>query len=422
MINNLRKFYWIPILLVSLVSGCVAPQMLPIADGGAMGDDLAEVGEFLVENYDIALDGEVSQGDYYAALDSIMAGAGEVELPAEIDQEGFTLLEAILTTVHMVNMDELGYTYPDEKVGETLAGWSGVPEGLATERRQELAAAIDGGLVGTSWKTADLSGAVTAESGTTLLGNALLLSGNYKDFLGRSTDADIVNKLHYTWQSFDQVLMPELQNSANALIEEGVITGYNIKRLSHRAGASQSRTLVYGHSDMAHARQLIGLLRSEGLEADIMLEPKTSAFLYLDEWGEPSESPGFVVEPLDGGNGIAYAKEYDLVFEFDDIADRDQFDQVIKQYAKKNEQDQPGLIIGSWWQPLYSSRVALSDYILVKNNVVTNSQFYIQSFSLEENSPAVAEAFQSAYPDAEVETHDLWVNEAFHNYLLGEAQ
>jgi hypothetical protein len=167
---------------------------------------------------------------------------------------------------------------------------------------------------------------------------------------------------------------------------------------------------------------LIGLLRSEGLEADVLLEPKTSAFLYLDEWGEPSESPEFVVEPMEDGNGIAYAKEYDLVFEFDDLADRDRFDEVIKQYAKKNEADQRGLIISSWWQPLYSSRTAMDGYFAVKNNVVSGAQFYIQSFSLEEASDAVAAAFQTAYPNAEVTVHDLWVNEAFHNYLLGEAK
>ena len=382
----------------------------------------AEYAEFLADNFDISFEEPVSQDAFLDALRAAIPAAEAVEVPAEVDMEGFSALEAVLTAVHLANLDELGYTYPEAKVAETLAGWSAAPEDLALARRQELAAAVDAGLLGAGWRMVDMAALPGADFATDLLGNTLLVTGDYKDFLGRSTDPDIINKLMYAWDSFDQVSMPELQASANALIADGVITGYNIKRTAQSANAAQARTLIYGHANMEHAKQLIGLLRSEGLEADVMLEPKTSAFLYLDEWGEPTESPEFQVEPLEGGNGIAYAKEYDLVFEFDDPLDRDRFDEVIKQFAKKNEQDQPGLLIGSWWQPLYSSRVAVEEYIPVKNNVVSGDQFYIQSFSLNENSSDVVAAFESAFPEAEVSFHDLWVNEAFHNYLMGEAQ
>jgi len=403
-------------MVVVMLSGCVAPLIMP----SAPPDPTGEYAEFLADNYQVSLAETVTQEEYSAAVNLILGDITAVELPAEIDQEGFTALEAILFTVHMANVDELGYTYPVEKVEATLADWATLPSDLAMARRQELAAAIDSGLIPSTWHNRALMEPVSTEVATALLGNLLLLTGNYKDFLGRSTDPDIVNKLMYAWSGFDQVLMPELQESANALIADGVITGYNIKRAAQRANAAPARTLVYGHSNMEHAKQLIGLLRSEGLEADIQLEPKTSAFLYLDEWGDPGQSPEFVVEPLEGGNGIAYSKEYDLVFEFDDTVDRDQFDLVIKQFAKKNEDDQPGLITGSWWQPLYSSRVELAGYFPVKNNVVTGDQFYIQSFSLIEASAAVVAAFQAAYPDAEVTVSDLWVNQAFHNYLNGE--
>jgi hypothetical protein len=383
-------------------------------------DSTADYAEFLTDSYQITLPETVTQDAYTAAAEQIIGATAAIALPAEIDLDGFTSLEAILMTVHLANVDELGYTFPADKVDATLAGWASLPSELAVERRQELAAAVASGLLASGWQSIDLMEPVSNERAINLLGNLSLLTGNYKDFLGRSTDPDIVNKLMYAWTSFDQVLMPELQESANQLIAEGVITGYNIKRSAQRTQAAPQRTLIYGHSNMEHAKQLIGLLRSEGLEADIQLEPKTSAFLYLDEWGEPTQSPEFVVEPLEGGNGIAYSKEYDLVFEFDDPADRDQFDLVIKQYAKKNEENQPGLITGSWWQPLYSSRVELAGYFPVKNNVVTDDQFYIQSFSLVEASDAVVAAFQAAYPEATVTVSDLWVNEAFHNYLLGE--
>ena len=418
MSHHPKTLFFAALSTTLILTSCLAP----ITAHPTSTSQVSEYGEFLQDNYAVRFDGTVSQEDYRGSIDTVMGATDSIAVPAEIDQEGFSALEAVLTTVHLVNIDELGYSYPEAKVADRLASWQGVPSNLPLERRQELAAAIDSGLFSTKWRTTDLSQPVTADFATDLLGNALLLTGKYKDFLGRSTDPDIVNKLLYAWGSFDQVLMPELQSHANALIAEGVITGYNIKRSAQSANAAKARTLVYGHSNMEHAKQLIGLLRSEGLEADVLLEPKTSAFLYLDEWGEPSESPEFVVELLEGGNGIAYAKEYDLVFEFDDLADRDRFDEVIKQYAKKNEEDQRGLIISSWWQPLYSSRTAMDGYFPVKNNVVSGAQFYIQSFSLPEASDAVVTAFQTAFPDAEVTVHDLWVNEAFHNYLLGEAK
>src|SRR5690606_11451459 len=182
------------------------------------------------------------------------------------------------------------------------------------------------------------------------------------------------------------------------------------------------RTIVYGHSDIAHAIQLIGLLRSENLEAKVLLEPKTSAFLYLAEWGEPSQSPSFQVELWEDGNGIAYAKEYDLAFEFDNVEDMLRFDDVIKDYAKKDAADEPGLIIASWWQPLYSARIPVEDYVAVKNNVALGEGVYIQSFSLAETSEAIVAAFAEAYPDTEIVTWALWVNVAFHRYLLGEPE
>lgn len=416
MIHARRSLLLMVCVTTLLFSSCIAPITVP----GATVNPATEYPEFLADQYQLTFGKTVTQAEYAAALTLLLGDTGAIAAPAEIDQPDFATLEAILLTVHMANVDELGYSYPAEKVDHALAGWSTVPSDLALARRQELAAAVDSGLIPQAWRTRALTEPVSGEVATDLLGNLLLLTGNYKDFLGRSTDPDIVNKLMYAWTSFDQVLMPELQESANALIAEGVITGYNIKRSAQRAHAASARTLIYGHSNMEHAKQLIGLLRSEGLEADIQLEPKTSAFLYLDEWGEPTQSPEFVVEPLEGGNGIAYSKEYDLVFEFDDPTDRDQFDLVIKQYAKKNEDNQPGLITGSWWQPLYSSQVELADYFPVKNNVVTGDQFYIQSFSLVEASDAVVAAFQAAYPAAEVTVTDLWVNEAFHNYLLGE--
>lgn len=396
--------------------------LLPVALPAAAQDGeglpcTAETDMDFLTDYGYALGDDFDQAAFQTALLDI---TGEVAYPEAVDAEGFSTLEAVITTLYAVNVDELGYTYPEDKVAETLDGWNAGD--LDMERQHELAAAIDAGLLGATCQGVDFSAEADAAFANYLVYQSLVFTGGYKHFLGYAQDADIYNKIYFTWNSFDQVLMPSFQGPANDLIREGVITGYNVKRTALDAHFDPDRAIVYGHSDINHAIQLIGLLRSEDLEAKVLLEPKTSAFLYLAEWGEPTPSPEFQVEPLDDGNYIAYAKEYDLALEFDDMDDMLRFDAVIKAYAKKNEQDQPGLLLGSWWQPLYSTRVPVEDYIAVKNNVAYGAEVYIQSFSLLENSEAIAAAFAESYPDANVTTWDLWVNEAFHNYLMGEAQ
>ncbi|MBL8164438.1 MAG: hypothetical protein JNJ61_20790 [Anaerolineae bacterium] len=387
------------------------------AASSLLADQISDYADFLSDHYAITLPEVVEQSQF---TDSVLLIAPAAEIPSEIDLEGFNNLEAVLLALYYTNLDELAFTYPESKIEAGLSTLSAVPEGLPLPRQQELTAAIDAGLVDATFAAAyDLNAPVSAESAYYLLGQILDQTGQYKHDIGFVSDPDIYNHLIYTWESFDQVLSPDLQSPANQLIRDGIITGYNLKRTSLNADFDPQRTIIYGHANIDHARQLIALLRSEGLDARVQLEPKTSAFLYLAEWGEPTASPEFQVEALDDGNYIAYAKEYDLVFEFSDTATRDLFDTIIKTYAKKDADDEPGLILGSWWQPLYSSTVAIPDYIAVKNNVVYVGDFYLQSFSLTENSEAIIDSFTSDYPSGTVEVWDLWVNEAFHNYLLG---
>ncbi len=403
-------------LLVLVLS--LMPLALPVAaQDGEGAACLSETDMAFLQDYGYVFADGVTQDDFVTTLSGI---TGSVEVPAGVDAEGFPALEAVLVTAYYVNVDELGYTYPEDKLAATLEGWDAGD--LATERQYELAAAIDTGLLDATCQGLDLQAEASAELANYLVYKALIFTGQYKHYLGYASDADIYNRIHFTWNSFDQVLMPEFQVPANELVKQGVITGYNVKRIDLNARFDPDLTIIYGHSDIAHAIQLIGLLRSEDMDAKILLEPKTSAFLYLAEWGEPTPSPEFQVEPLEDGNYIVYAKEYDLAFEFEDTDDMLRFDAVIKAYAKKNEQDQPGLIIGSWWQPLYSARVPVEDYVAVKNNIAYGDDVYIQSFSLIENSEQIAAEFAAAYPEADVQVVDLWVNEAFHNYLLGEAQ
>jgi len=415
---KIRPITLLLIVLSSVLIFSAAIAQDKPAESAAITDKISGYAQYLSDRYNLTLKGDVEQKQF---TDAAVLINGVVETPADVDLEGFTNLEAILRSVYYVNLDELALTFSKDKTDAVLANIKSVSAELPLVQRQELATALDGGLVDSSFLEAySLSAPVSADSASYLLGQILELTGQYKHYIGLVSDVDIYNRLVYTWQSFDQVLAPELQQPANALIRKGVITGYNLKRTSLNANFDPQLTIVYGHANIDHARQLIALLRSEGLEAKVQLEPKTSAYLYLAAWGKPTVSPEFQVEALDDGNYIAYAKEYDLDFEFNTQENRNRFDTIIKTYAKKNSDDQPGLILGSWRQPLYSSRVTVPDYIEVKNNVVYTGEFYLQSFSLPEKSDAIISSFKADYTDGKVDVWDLWVNEAFHNYLLGK--
>lgn len=408
--------------LALLLTACAAdPQAFLLSpERLAASDESAEIAAFLADNYGVALDQGATQEEFAAALDAVAGPVEESPVPPEVDAEGLSGVEAALTILYRANLDEVAASYSPEQAARTLAGWTGLPADLAPEARARLAAAVDAGLLDARWRSADLAAPASPALLTDLAGKLLAVNGGYKHALGSSEDPDIFNKLLYAYNSFDQVLMPDLQAQVDNLIRTGVITGYNIKRESLQSNFDPARAIVYGHANIEHVRQLIVLLRREGLEADVLLEPKTSAYLYLAEWGEPTVSPGYQVVPLEDGNYIAYAKEFDVALEFSDPADRTRFDAVIKAFAKKDAPDEPGLLFGSWFQPLYSLQEGLDGYFPAVNNVLDGGDFYIQSFSLPEDSAEIAAAFDAVYPEGEVIVEDLWVNEAFRNYLMGE--
>jgi hypothetical protein len=199
------------------------------------------------------------------------------------------------------------------------------------------------------------------------------------------------------------------------------VTGYNLKDSRFDPNFIDSLSITYGHSDIKHAVQLIGLLRSEGIDAKVQFEPKTSAFIYLSEWGVPVPDSNNQYKKLANGNYIASAKEFDISFQFADAADKERFQPIILQYAKKNSEDAKGLIASSWWQPLYYSLTELKDYDVITNNKIKGGgPYYAQSFSLNEKSAAIAAGFSSIDPAVKVETYKFWVDRPFYNYLTGD--
>lgn len=407
-----------------------------------------EYGLFLQEKYGISLPESPTKGDFIQAAATILgykegsegdanfsdlkAGdslygpasslyeLGILNGPSIDGDRPLTYSVAVSIAVRSANLKELAYTYPDGKVEQALSPLGITGKGLGKHVAQELAAAVDTGLLPESqYEGFNAKNAVDGDLAELLLGKVLENKGLYKQYIGYVYDADIITKLHAAYSTSDIIDAPSLQSLVNEALEQELITGYNLKDSRFDSRFIDSLSLTYGHSNLKHAVQLIGLLRSEGLNAKVQFEPKTSAFLHLKEWGDPGPN----VVQIENGNFIAYAKEYDLKFEFFNAKDKEAFQDVILTYAKKNAADQTGLIAGSWWQPLYFSATELDGYEIITNNLITDpdSPYTVHPFSLNENSQKVIEGFKAIDPDAIITPYQFWVDVPFFNYLHGEA-
>ena len=269
----------------------------------------------------------------------------------------------------------------------------------------------------------------SAREGGRLLCRVIELANGGARALGRSDDPEIYGRLQSAWDSFRLFDAGGLFTLGVRAIAEGASTGYNIKSDVHDARFASLYTLQYGHSDIRHAKQLIGLLNGKGLAARVALEPKTSSYRYLPEWGPvPEPSRHYRVDKVREDLYLASALEYDLKLEFRTLEEKEAFDALVQAYAKKNDgnPDGKGLLYGSWWQPLYSSRTAMGDgYREVAENVVRSEAavgYRIHAFVLKGEERNFRKAFLMLNPALKIETHPLWCNEAFYRYLKGEHQ
>jgi hypothetical protein len=294
---------------------------------------------------------------------------------------------------------------------------------LGLQGAQEIAAAIDTGLLPEPFfNLLKDKQPVSKSLAAVLLGKTLTFKGQYKHFIGTVNDPAIYAELLDAYQTSGIVKAPDLQKVGDEALKKNLVTGYTIRDSRFESNFIDSLTITYGHSDIQHAVQLIGLLRSEGINAKVQYEPRTSAFIYLKEWGDPGQSETYEVIQIENGNYIEYAKEYELIFEFENAQDKARFEPIILKYAKKNEEKQSGLIYKSWWQPLYYSQTFLPDYKLITNNKLSDGRYYVESFSLNEKSANVVAGFKQIDPTADVTSYQFWADAPFFRYLNGESK
>lgn len=335
--------------------------------------------------------------------------------------------DVVVALVKASGFEELAQTYSIEKAKERLS-YYGVNH-IGSFDAKYIACALDAKLIDSEIisklvKADEIDGSVAA----TLLMNVAQVNGSARNYLGKISDEDILNKVATAFNSYYIYSDNNLDVVGKKLVESKASTGYNLKKDGFNSNFIPELTIKYGHSDEKHLKQLIALLNSEGIDAKIQIEPKVSIYQYLLEWGPiPEPSYSYYVEQYSDDLYLVHALEYDALFEFENEADLLDFNRIIEQYSKKSEQNQKDgsdvkLIAGAWWQPLYSTTVMHDEeaYKVIYDSVATENGYSIHPFCLEENKDELATIMQT-YTDAPIVLNKMYVNNAFYRYLSGES-
>ena len=352
--------------------------------------DVEKSAEYLEYYFGIVLEETVTVEAWNTAIEAIGGTA--------VEAEELTVCDAVVSALETAGLTALVDTYTAEKAAERVAAY-GVPFEVDADHAAHLAAALDADFITAN---TDPAAALDSETAEELLMAAVQVSGQGRNYVGRVSDADIVSKVMSACNQITTVddggLLAEL---GPQLVYDGVVTGYGLKYTGYFSNFLPEYTIQYGHSSPAHAVQLITLLASEGIDAYIQIEPKTSIY----EW-----------------DGLNYDNEYDMQIEFDTVEDRLAFSSVVKSYAQKFVENQnedgsfDGLISGSWWTPLYSSTEEVDDnYSAICNNIITNGDYQIHTFCPEEKVEEVAAAVAAFDTEGvlEVEVQTRYTNNEF---------
>jgi len=362
--------------------------------------------------------------------ESVLADAFNADLAAitgssYADSTKWSVAEAIEASIKASTLNELALTYSETKAERRLI-YYGI-KGISGIDASYLACALDSGLISAdAYKQAKnkVTGALAAE----LIMHIADINGKGPNPLGFTTDDDILGKIGSRFRTFALYQSDELDTIGAKLVIDKISTGYNLKKTADEARFLPSLTLKYGHSSEQHAKQLIALLNSEGIRARIQIEPKTSIYEYLLEWGTPAPSSAtYRVEKYNDSLYLVYATEYDMEIEFRNEADLIRFNAVHGVYSKKNDENQAKgstvkLIAGAWWQPLYSASFNPdpANYTQIADNVLysTDGTYSLHSFStVEKSSTLIQKMKELSGRDARPEIR--YVNNAFYRYLTG---
>ena len=272
--------------------------------------------------------------------------------------------------------------------------------------------------------TPDLDQKVTMINGLRILITALDRADIHYQAIGDLDDETVYSLAEDNIEEFynrnlletDAEGLFELGNQGLTDIPGGIFTGYTIKNPIERPIFDFSMTIRYGHASLSHLRQMISLLKREGYDAEIAVESRTSSYVHLiDEWGPPAEDVNQT--PINDSKTVVHADEYDLLIEFKNTAEMQQFSDLISEYAQKEEEGQSGLIKNSWFVPLFTSKKKLDNFVKVDEVRVEHNGYALISYALSDYSEDVKRHLEEINPDYKIEINPIWINESFLSYL-----
>ena len=420
--TNMKKNGIITVLIAILVlamTGCGTTEENKTTGSVQTAESTNHADEYLAEYFGVSVDEKLVTAEGFNEALTLVAGE---EAPSI---EEFDALSVLKAAVDAADYKELALTYPEEKTQDRLEAHEIKFDGDKTDAAY-IATAVDTGLMSDELG-AKAAGAkeLSQNEIVEILMSVVNVNGDGRNYLGMSDDTDIYAKIDQAWNSFilfDDGVLSEI--GKNAVLGQAT-TGYNLKSNAYNARFLSGLTLQYGHSDITHAHQLIGLLNSEDIVVKVQLEPKVSIYEYLPEWGPiPETTPTYEVKQYED-RFLVYAVEYDMQLEFANMDDLNRFDTVINDYAKKNagNEEAEGLIAESWWQPLYSTvrtDMPKDIYHEITDCVINNGMYSLHSFCVAEDQDKVIADFEALSGDLKVEPVTRFCNTAFYHYMTGE--
>lgn len=408
-------------LICSTISVCYQPKSIALAKTPIKTNQQLDA-EYLSTYFGITSFGSsVTTDEFTEALSKV----GSVK--KSNTNKVVTCYDALKLSVTAANFKELADTYSSKKAIKSIEKYD-IDAKVPSEYSSTVACALDTNLIDADTAEQIAKNApVTDQQAMELVMSVANVNGRTRNYLGYSSDADIYSKINKAWKSFTFLENKKLSDIGKKAVENKVTTGYNVRYSGYDANFLPELTLRYGHSDIIHANQLIGLLNSEGIVAKVQLEPKTSVFEYMLDWGPiPEPTPYYEVKKINDKLYLAYAVEYDLLLEFENINDKRAFDSIIMQYSKKSDSNPKGvgLLYGAWWQPLYTSTEEMygNNYNQIYDNVITDGEYSLHSFCLPKDKKAVGEKLKSFDSSIEVKQPSLWCDTPFYRYLNGDYQ
>ena len=309
------------------------------------------------------------------------------------------------SAIEKLKLQELAKTYPKEKIEKSLKGYKNIKT-ESSEALSHKAVLVDLNITSVEM--------LNKKNYSTITEYVSDFLDNNENSLGNISDKNIFEKVLVKWNDTvpakDNLLLEKL----NVALANGLMTGYNLKNINSYANFDKALSVSYGHNDITHAIQLIALLKSEGVDAKVQLEPKTSAFLHNPNWGTPNYD--HII--LEDGKIVVTPTEYDLKFQFANNNDKIKFTKLVDLYSKKDSKDQEGLIYKSWWQPFIQTD-KIEGYQMLISHLVKNGDFEANVLTLPKNSKAFVD-FMKKGSDLKVTTQEVWVNPAFYRFMEGD--